>query len=402
MTMPEVFICDTVRTPVGRYAGALSQVRTDDLAAIPLKELIRRNDVIDWNELDDVLLGCANQAGEDNRNVARMAALLAGLPETVPGSTINRLCGSGMDAIGTAARSIKAGEANLLIAGGVESMSRAPLVMGKATKAFSRSSEMYDSTIGWRFINARMDKMYGTISLTETAENLGHEFKISRERQDAFALHSQQKAAVAQKAGLFAEEIVSVSIPQRRGDALLVKDDEHLRETSLDKLSQLKPLLPVDGTVTAGNASGINDGSAALIMASESAIQHHNLEPKARVLGMAVAGVPPRTMGIGPVPATLKLLARLDMKLEDMDIIEINEAFAVQALACLDKLGLADKDPRINPQGGAIALGHPLGMSGARLVNTAVQQLHRSSGKLALCTMCIGVGQGISLIIERV
>lgn len=398
--MIEVFICDAVRTPIGKYGGALSQVRTDDLAAIPIVELMNRNTATDWTEIDDVLMGCANQAGEDNRNVARMASLLAGLPVSVPGMTINRLCGSGMDAIGSAAREIKTGEADLIIAGGVESMSRAPLVMAKSTSAFSRSVEVYDTTIGWHFINARLTEMYGTDSMPETSENLTFEFNISRERQDTFALWSQEKAAAAQKNGHLAREIVAVVVPQNRGEDLIVENDEHLRLSSFEKLASLKPIC--NGTITAGNASGINDGSAALLLASESAIGRHDLEPKARVLGMAVIGVPPRTMGIGPVPATQKLLQRLGLTLNDMDIIEINEAFAVQALACTEQLGLSDDDPRINPLGGSIALGHPLGMSGARLVTSAVHQLQNSRSKLALCTMCIGVGQGIALIVERV
>jgi 3-oxoadipyl-CoA thiolase len=399
--MREVFICDAIRTPIGRYGGALSSVRTDDLAALPLKALVERNPQVDWQAVDDVVLGCANQAGEDNRNVARMALLLAGLAETVPGSTVNRLCGSGMDAVGSAARTIKAGEAELLIAGGVESMSRAPFVTGKATTAFSRAAETFDTTIGWRFINPRLQALYGTDSMPETAENLAREYSISREDQDRFAFWSQQKAAVAQQEGRMAEEIVPVSVPQRKGESLSVVADEHPRATSPDKLAQLKTMFP-DGTITAGNASGINDGAAALLLATEQAATLHGLEPKARVLGMAAAGVSPRIMGIGPVPATNKLLERLGLSLEKIDILELNEAFAAQALACTRQLGLADDDPRINPQGGAIALGHPLGMSGARLVTTAVHQLQRTGSKLALCSMCIGVGQGIALLIERV
>jgi 3-oxoadipyl-CoA thiolase len=399
--MREVFICDAIRTPIGRYGGALSSVRTDDLAALPLKALVERNPQVDWQAVDDVVLGCANQAGEDNRNVARMALLLAGLAETVPGSTVNRLCGSGMDAVGSAARTIKAGEAELLIAGGVESMSRAPFVTGKATTAFSRAAETFDTTIGWRFVNPRLQALYGTDSMPETAENLAREYSISREDQDRFAFWSQQKAAVAQQEGRMAEEIVPVSVPQRKAEPLSVVADEHPRATSPDKLAQLKTMFP-DGTITAGNASGINDGAAALLLATEQAATLHGLEPKARVLGMVAAGVSPRIMGIGPVPATNKLLERLGLSLEKIDILELNEAFAAQALACTRQLGLADDDPRINPQGGAIALGHPLGMSGARLVTTAVHQLQRTGSKLALCSMCIGVGQGIALLIERV
>lgn len=399
--MREVFICDAIRTPVGRYGGALSSVRADDLAAIPLKELMARNPQVDWSAVDDVILGCANQAGEDNRNVARMAVLLVGLPETVSACTVNRLCGSGMNAVGSAAQSIKAGDAELIIAGGVESMSRAPFVMGKATTAFSRNAEIFDTTIGWRFVNPLLKALYGTDSMPETAENLAREFNINREDQDRFALWSQQKAAAAQADGRLAEEIVAVRIPQVKVEPLIVDRDEHPRATTLETLAQLKPMFAA-GSVTAGNASGINDGAAALLLATEQAAARYGLTPKARILGMATAGVAPRIMGIGPVPAATKLLARLGLTLNDLDILELNEAFAAQALACTRQLGLADDDPRINPQGGAIALGHPLGMSGARLLTTAVQQLQRTGGKRALCTMCIGVGQGIAVLIERV
>jgi 3-oxoadipyl-CoA thiolase len=399
--MQEVFICDAIRTPVGRYGGSLSAVRADDLAAIPLKALVERNPDVDWEAVDDVILGCANQAGEDNRNVARMALLLAGLAETVPGGTLNRLCGSGMNAVGSAAQAIRAGEAELMIAGGVESMSRAPFVMGKATTPFSRAAEIFDTTIGWRFVNPQLKAQYGTDSMPETAENLACEFAISREDQDRFALWSQEKAAAAQQDGRLAAEIVPVSVPQRKNDPLIVAQDEYPRLSVLEKLAQLKPMFP-DGTITAGNASGINDGAAALLLASEQAVANNGLTPKARILGMAAAGVPPRIMGIGPVPATQKLLKRLGLTLDDFDILEFNEAFAAQSLACTRQLGLADDDPRINPQGGAIALGHPLGMSGARLVMTAVYQLQRTGGSLALCTMCVGVGQGIAVVLERV
>ncbi len=398
----DVFICDAVRTPVGRYGGSLSAVRTDDLAAIPLKALTERNPLVDWLSLDDVILGCANQAGEDNRNVARMALLLAGLSETIPGVTTNRLCGSGMDAVGTAARAIKAGEADLIIAGGVESMSRAPFVMEKADKAFSRSVAMYDTTIGWRFVNKKMDKLYGTDAMIETAENIVDDLKISREDQDAFAFWSQEKAHDAQQNGLLAEEIVPVTIPQRKGDPIVVDTDEHPRRTTPEKLASLRPIARAAGTITAGNASGVNDGAAALLIASEDAIKRFNLTPLAKISGMSVAGVLPRIMGMGPVPATEKLLKRLGMQLDDMDVIELNEAFAAQALGCTRTLGIPDDDPRINPRGGAIALGHPLGMSGARILTTAVYQLKNGAGKKALCTMCIGVGQGIAMIIEKV
>lgn len=398
--MKEVYICDAIRTPVGRYGGSLSSVRTDDLATIPLKALLERNPNVDWLAVDDIFMGCANQAGEDNRNVARMALLLAGFSETIPGSTINRLCGSGMDAIGTAARAIKAGEADLIIAGGVESMSRAPFVMGKSAKAFSRSAELYDTTMGWRFINKALDKKYGTESMIQTAENIATDFKISREDQDKFAFRSQEKALAAQNNGVLDEEIIPVIIPQRKSEPITVKKDEHLRLTAPDKLATLKTIIN-NGTVTAGNASGINDGAAALIIASEKAVKKYSLTPKAKILGMATAGVLPRIMGMGPVPASNKLLKRLGLKLDDMDIIEINEAFAAQALGCIREFDLSDNDPRINPLGGAIAFGHPLGMSGARIVTTALYQLQRSNAKKALCTMCIGVGQGISIILEK-
>lgn len=397
--MTDVFLIDGIRTPVGRYGGSLSSVRTDDLGAIPIVALMKRNPGIDWAAIDDVMLGCANQAGEDNRNVARMSSLLAGLPQDVPACTINRLCGSGLNAVGSCANAIRSGEGDLMIAGGVESMSRSPFVIGKAETAFGRTPKMYDTTMGWRFVNKRMEAQYGTDVMPQTAENLANELSISREDQDRFALWSQEKAAAAQQDGRLAGEITPVSVPQRKKDPLLVDTDEHPRETSLSKLAQLKPLFP-GGTVTAGNASGINDGAAALLLASEAGAKRHNLKPRARVLGMAVAGVPPRTMGIGPVPATNKLLDRLGMSLDDFDVLEINEAFSAQALACTRQLGLADDDPRINTRGGAIALGHPLGMSGARLAITALDQLQQGGGTLALCTMCIGVGQGIALVLE--
>jgi len=400
--MREVFICDAVRTPIGRYGGVLSSVRTDDLGAIPLRALLARNPTLDPLAIDEVIFGCANQAGEDNRNVARMAALLAGLPVEVPGATVNRLCGSGMDAVGTVARAIRCGEIELAIAGGVESMSRAPFVMPKADSAFSRSNAVYDTTIGWRFVNPLMKKQYGIDSMPETAENVAAEFGVSREDQDAMALRSQQRAIAAQKDGFFAGEIVPVTIPQRKGDALVVDRDEHPRETSLDVLAKLKPIVKPDGTITAGNASGVNDGAAALILASEAAAKRHGLTPRARVVAMATAGVAPRIMGIGPAPATKKLLERSGRKIGDIDVIELNEAFAAQGLAVLRQLGVPDDSTRVNPNGGAIALGHPLGMSGARLVLTAVSQLHRSGGRLAVATMCIGVGQGIATLIERV
>lgn len=400
--MTEVFICDSARTAVGRYGGSLSAVRTDDLAAVPLKSLLNRNPKMDWEAVNDVLMGCVNQAGEDSRNVARMALLLAGLPEVVAGSTINRLCGSGLNAIGNAARAIKAREANLLIAGGVESMSRAPFVVSKSSTAFSRNVEIFDTTIGWRFTNKIMEKQYGTASMPETAENVAQLFRISRDDQDKFAFWSQTKAYTAQTNGWLAEEITPVSIPQRKGDDLIVELDEHPRRTTLKNLSELKTLFGGEGTVTAGNAAGLNDGAAAMILASEKAIKQHGLQPRARILGMDVAGVAPRIMGVGPVDATNKLLKRLGLSIDEIEIIELNEAFAAQALACTRLWQIADDDPRINPQGGAIALGHPLGMSGARLVISAVHQLHRSKARLALCTMCVGVGQGISLVLEKV
>ena len=402
MSEKQAFICDAARTPIGRYGGALSSVRTDDLAALPIKALMQRNAAVDWQRVDDVLYGCANQAGEDNRNVARMAALLAGLPTDVPGATVNRLCGSGMDAVGSAARAIRLGETELMIAGGVESMSRAPFVMGKATSAFSRSASIYDTTIGWRFINKLMQEKYGVDAMPETAENVADQFGVSREDQDKFALASQNKAAAAQANGVFDSEIVPVSIPQRKGDPLVVDRDEHPRQTSLEALAKLKGVVREGGSVTAGNASGVNDGSVAMLIASESAATAHGLTPRARVLGMAVAGVEPRIMGIGPAPASQKVLALTGLSIEQMDVIELNEAFAAQGLASLRMLGVADDDPRVNPNGGAIALGHPLGASGARLVMTAVNQLHRTGGRYALCTMCIGVGQGIATVIERI
>ncbi|WP_414448420.1 3-oxoadipyl-CoA thiolase [Burkholderia sp. 22PA0099] len=400
--MTDAFLCDAIRTPIGRYGGALSGVRADDLGAVPLKALVERNREVDWAAIDDVIFGCANQAGEDNRNVARMSALLAGLPEGVPGSTVNRLCGSGMDAIGIAARAIKSGEAGLMIAGGVESMSRAPFVMGKAASAFSRQAEIHDTTIGWRFVNPLMKKLYGVDSMPETGENVAADYAISRADQDAFALRSQQKAARAQQDGTLAQEITAVTIAQKKGDPLVVSRDEHPRETSLEALAKLKGVVRPDGTVTAGNASGVNDGACALLIANEENAKRHGLVPRARILGMATAGVAPRVMGIGPAPATQKLLAQLGMTIDQFDVIELNEAFASQGLAVLRMLGVADDDARVNPNGGAIALGHPLGASGARLVTTAMYQLHRTQGRFALCTMCIGVGQGIALAIERV
>ncbi len=400
--MNHAFICDAVRTPFGRYGGALSSVRTDDLGAIPLRALMQRNPKVDWQAVTDVIYGNANQAGEDNRNVAHMASLLAGLPVAVPGATVNRLCGSGLDAVGTSARAIRSGEAELMIAGGVESMSRAPFVMPKADTAFSRSNAVYDTTIGWRFINKLMKEQYGVDSMPETAENVATDFKIEREAQDRMALASQLKAVAAQKAGVFDAEIVPVTIAQKKGDPVVVSKDEHPRETSLETLAKLKGVVRPDGTVTAGNASGVNDGSCALLLASEAAAARHGLTPRARVVGMATAGVPPRIMGIGPAPATQKVLALTGLTLEQIDVIELNEAFAAQGLAVLRQLGLKDDDPRVNPNGGAIALGHPLGASGARLATTAVNQLHRSGGRYALCTMCIGVGQGIAVILERV
>ena len=396
------FICDAVRTPFGRYGGALSSIRTDDLGAIPLRALMARNPNVDWQAVTDVIYGCANQAGEDNRNVAHMASLLAGLPIEVPGATINRLCGSGLDALGTAARAIRAGEAQLMVAGGVESMSRAPFVMPKMDSAFSRSNAVYDTTIGWRFVNRLMKEKYGVDAMPETAENVATDYKISREAQDKMALASQLKAVAAQNAGFFDAEITPVSIAQKKGDPVVVSKDEHPRETSLETLAKLKGVVRPDGTVTAGNASGVNDGSCALLLASETGAAKHGLTPRARVVGMATAGVPPRVMGIGPAPATQKVLALTGLKIEQMDVIELNEAFAAQGLAVLRLLGLQDDDPRVNPNGGAIALGHPLGASGARLATTAVNQLVRSGGRYALCTMCIGVGQGIALVLERV
>ena len=399
--MINAFICDAVRTPFGRYGGALSGIRTDDLAALPIKALMARNPSVDWSALGDVVLGCANQAGEDNRNVARMAALLAGLPMDVPGATVNRLCGSGLDAVGSAARMIMAGEAGMVMAGGVESMSRAPYVMPKAEAAFSRSNALYDTTIGWRFINPEMQARYGVDSMPETAETLATEFGIERAAQDRFALASQQAALAAQAAGHLAREITAVHVAQRKGEALVIERDEHPRATSLEALAKLLGIVKPQGTVTAGNASGVNDGACALLLADEASAARFGLSPRARVLGMAVAGVAPRVMGIGPVPATRKLLARLGLELAQMDVIEINEAFAAQSLAVLRQLGLADDDHRVNSWGGAIALGHPLGASGARLVTTAVNRLHATGGRYALCTMCIGVGQGISLALER-
>jgi acetyl-CoA C-acetyltransferase len=400
--MTDAFICDAIRTPIGRYGGSLKDVRADDLGAIPLRELVKRNPGVDWSAIDDIVYGCANQAGEDNRNVARMSALLAGLPPEVPGTTVNRLCGSGMDAIGIAARAIRAGETRLMIAGGVESMTRAPFVMGKADSAFSRNAQIYDTTIGWRFPNKQMKQLYGTDSMPETAENVAVDYGVSREDQDRFALASQQKVARAQREGLFAEEIVPVAIPQKKGDPVVFAQDEHPRETSLEALAKLKGVVHAEGSVTAGNASGVNDGACALLIASAEAAQQYGLTPRARIVGMATAGVAPRVMGIGPAPATKKLLAQLGMTIDQMDIIELNEAFASQALAVLRELGVRDDDPRVNPYGGGIALGHPLGMSGARLVTTAMYQLHRTGGRYALCTMCIGVGQGIAMVIERV
>ncbi|HUU73313.1 MAG TPA: 3-oxoadipyl-CoA thiolase [Burkholderiales bacterium] len=399
--MAEAFICAAVRTPIGRYGGALSSVRADDLAAIPVKALKERHTGVDWDALDDVIFGCANQAGEDNRNVARMALLLAGLPEAVPGATVNRLCGSGMDAVGIAARAVKCGEAELMIAGGVECMSRAPFVMPKATSAFSRSNAVYDTTIGWRFINPQMQRLYGTDSMPETAENVAAEYKVSRADQDAFALRSQEKAAKAQGDGRLAREIEPVSVPQRKGEPLLVEHDEHPRATSMEALARLKGVVTPEGTVTPGNASGVNDGACALIIASEAAAKKHGLTPMARVVGVATAGCAPRIMGVGPVPATRKLLSRTGVKLNSIDVIELNEAFAAQGLAVLRELGVDDDDARVNPNGGAIALGHPLGMSGARLVTTAAYELLERKGRYALTTMCIGVGQGIAALIER-
>jgi len=400
--MSEAFICDAIRTPFGRYAGALCAVRADDLAAIPIAELARRNPRMDWSALDDVIYGCANQAGEDNRNVARMALLLAGIPIEVPGATVNRLCGSGMEAVGQLARAIRAGDSQIGIAGGVESMSRAPFVMPKAESAFSRANAVYDTTIGWRFVNPKMKAKYGVDQMPETAENVAQDFKVSRADQDAFALRSQQRALAAQASGALAEEIVPVTLPAKKGDPAVIAKDEHPRETSMEALAKLKPIVRDDGTVTAGNASGVNDGSCALIVASEDAARKHGLTPRARILGMASAGVAPRIMGMGPAPASKKLLARLGLPIAKMDVIELNEAFASQALAVLRDLGVPDDAPHVNPNGGAIALGHPLGASGARLITTAVNELARRKGRYALCTMCIGVGQGIAIALERV
>ena len=400
--MPDAFICDYIRTPIGRYAGSLSSVRTDDLAALPIRALMARNGGVDWTAVDEVILGCANQAGEDNRNVARMAALLAGLPEGVPGATINRLCGSGMDAVGTAARAIIAGQTDLMIAGGVESMSRAPFVMPKAESAFSRSNEVHDTTIGWRFVNRKMAEQYGVDSMPETAENVAAEHNVNRADQDAFALRSQQRALAAIAAGTFKAEIIPVELKGRKGDVTMVERDEHPRETSLEALAKLPTPFRKPGTVTAGNASGVNDGAAALVIASAAAAQKHGLVPFARIVGMATAGVAPRVMGIGPIPAVQKLLARTGVKLADVDVIELNEAFAAQGLAVLRGLGLADDAAHVNPNGGAIALGHPLGMSGARITGTAARELQRRGGRYAIATMCIGVGQGIAVLLERV
>ena len=400
--MTHAYICDAIRTPFGRYGGALSSVRTDDLGAIPLRALMARNPRVDWQAVADVIYGCANQAGEDNRNVARMSSLLAGLPLELPGATINRLCGSGMDAVGTAARAIKSGEAQMMIAGGVESMSRAPFVMPKAESAFSRSNAVYDTTIGWRFVNKLMKEQYGVDSMPETAENVAIDFKIEREAQDRMALASQLKAVAAQKSGFFDAEITPVTIAQKKGEPIVVAKDEHPRETSLEALAKLKGVVKPDGSVTAGNASGVNDGACALLLADEKTAARHGLTPRARVVGMATAGVAPRIMGIGPAPATKKVLELTGLTLAQLDVIELNEAFAAQGLAVLRELGLADDDARVNPNGGAIALGHPLGASGARLATTAVNQLHRSGGRYAVCTMCIGVGQGIAVILERV
>jgi len=402
MSRSDAYICDAVRTPIGRYGGALAEVRPDDLAAIALKALLARNEALDPAAVEDVVMGCANQAGEDNRNVARMASLLAGLPVTVPGATVNRLCGSGMDAVGIAARAIKAGEAGLMIAGGVESMTRAPFVMGKATQAFSRAADIHDTTIGWRFVNRAMKAQFGVESMPETAENVAEEYQILREDQDAFALRSQQKAAAAQKNGRLAKEITPVTIPKRKGDPVVVDTDEHPRETSLEALAKLPTPFREGGTVTAGNASGVNDGACAILVAGEAEAKANGLEPRARVVGVAAAGLEPRVMGYGPVPAVQRLLEREGVKIDDIAVIELNEAFASQGLAVLRGLGVADDDERVNPNGGAIALGHPLGMSGARLVQTAVQELHERDARYGLCTMCIGVGQGIAMLVEKV
>ena len=398
----QAFICDAIRTPFGRYGGALSSIRTDDLGAIPLRALMARNPNVDWQAITDVIYGCANQAGEDNRNVAHMSSLLAGLPFEVPGATINRLCGSGLDAVGTAARAIRSGEAGLMIAGGVESMSRAPFVMPKAESAFSRANAVYDTTIGWRFVNKLMKQAYGVDSMPETAENVATDFKIEREAQDRMALASQLNAVAAQKAGHLAREITAVTIAQKKGDAIVVDTDEHPRATTMESLAKLKGVVRPDGTVTAGNASGVNDGACALLLADEASAAKNGLTPRARIVGMATAGVPPRIMGMGPAPATQKVLALTGLTLEQLDVIELNEALAAQGLAVLRQLGLQDDDARVNAWGGAIALGHPLGASGARLATTAVNRLHATGGRYALCTMCIGVGQGIALILERV
>lgn len=399
--MNPVYICDAIRTPIGRYGGSLSSVRTDDLGAIPIKALMERNPQVKWDEVDEVIYGCANQAGEDNRNVARMSALLAGISSNVPGVTINRLCGSGMDAVGTAARAIAAGEIELAIAGGVESMSRAPYVMGKADTAFSRNHSIQDTTIGWRFINPLMKSTHGVDSMPETAENVADDYKINRADQDQMALRSQNKAAAAQANGRLAKEITPVVIPQKKGEPIVISQDEHPRATTIEALTKLKPIVRPDGTVTAGNASGVNDGACALLLASEAAVKKHGLKPRARIIGMSTAGVPPRIMGIGPAPASQKLLKRLGMNIDQIDVIELNEAFAAQGLATLRELGVADDDARVNPNGGAIALGHPLGMSGARLITTAIVELEEQQKRFALCTMCIGVGQGIAMVIER-
>jgi acetyl-CoA C-acetyltransferase len=400
--MSEAYICDAIRTPFGRYGGALSTVRTDDLGAIPLRALMQRNPGVDWERVDDVIIGCANQAGEDNRNVARMSLLLAGLPAAVPGSTVNRLCGSGMDAIGIAARAIKSGETGLMLAGGVESMSRAPFVMPKADSAFSRNSAVYDTTLGWRFVNPAMQQRFGIDSMPETAENVAMDFNVERDAQDRMALRSQQNAARAQQSGFFAAEITPVSVAQRKGDTIVVDRDEHPRETSLQKLAALQPIVRAEGTVTAGNASGLNDGACALLLADETTARQNQLTPRARVIGIASVGVAPRIMGFAPAPAARKVLQQTGLRLQQMDVIELNEAFAAQGLAVLRDLGLDDDDARVNPNGGAIALGHPLGASGARLLTTALNQLHAVGGRYALCTMCIGVGQGIATIIERI
>ena len=400
--MRDVFICDAIRTPIGRFGGALASVRADDLAAIPIKALMERNPQVDWSAVEEVFLGCANQAGEDNRNVARMAALLAGLPPSIPGITLNRLCASGLDAVGSAFRAIASGEIELAIAGGVESMSRAPFVMGKAETAYSRNMKVEDTTIGWRFVNPKMKAEYGIDSMPQTADNVADEYKVSREDQDAFALRSQQRTAAAQASGFYAEEIVPVRIPGKKGETVVDTDEHPRADTTLEALARLKPVNGSDKTVTAGNASGVNDGAAALIIASAEAVKRHGLTPRARILGMASAGVAPRVMGVGPVPAVRKLTERLGLAVADFDVIELNEAFAAQGLAVLRDLGIADDSPKVNPNGGGIALGHPLGMSGARLVLTAVHQLERSGGKKALATMCVGVGQGVALALERV